>query len=621
MDHAAIIGAVGKVPTSVLNRIASALSQPVADVTVRIASVFGDHIRMTMEMCSIVKTIASDEKPINLREIYVNLDLLSSGRLYKDYTLATREGAIARLVIKGTAGAGKTMLMKYLALETFGNSERIPIFINLRELASPREKSFIRSIYELCTPDRGANYGLFNAALHAGLFSFFFDGLDEINPAYQAEIFQQMHRFPVDFPKTRVTISSRPETETSSFSVFTELRMEKLSREQAVEIIEKTEFHDEEKKASFISKLKEGEFEESSTFLEIPLLCLLMFMTYADAGEIPVRAALFYEQAFDTLYSRHDTSKGPFRRIHRSGLQKDEFKKIFSLFCYRTLAEHLISFDNIELNSHLRRSAELEEISVDIDDLIRDLLESVCLLQRDGGKFHFIHRSFQEFFAASFLSNYRGPSEFEVFDRLMSDMLASKLPPLLFDLNRQLVERVWVLPALNDLVAELDESTSPFDALKAMVSIVQVQDSNGKLTGAVRGEAQVTAAKASALSSIYGEDEFPSLNWNFNGVRMYPEGYHSFRDYVEKSDKAPPMFKQQLSEERLQMERANRDRRSMSQYKINVWEIRLSEPGVKEWLLETEITKMVPRLRGAIFRLRPIVERRVNERNKLDILS
>ncbi|WCM27521.1 hypothetical protein NDN01_00875 [Sphingomonas sp. QA11] len=343
--------------------------------------------------------------------------------------------------------------------------------------------------------------------------------------------------------------------------------------------------------------------------------------SYADAGEIPTRAALFYDQAFDTLYSRHDTSKGPFRRIHRSGLHKDQFKRAFSLFCFRTLAEHLVSFDNIDLYNHLKRSAELEEIDVEIDELIRDCLESVCLLQRDGGKVHFIHRSFQEFFAANFLANYRGPNQFMIFDKLLSDILASRVPSLLKDLNNQLIEKAWVLPTLDSLIKQIDEASSPIDTILGIASGIQIQDSTGEFIGTVRGKEQIISSRTSALSTLYSNDRFSIDELSFHGIKAFPSNYQDFRDFVRNDRYAPDSLKKQLENEEKAMNQANRERKSMTQHRIVVWNVNLSDDGVKDWLETTSISTVIPKLRFEISKLNADISTRVSERESIDILS
>lgn len=617
-----ILGAFAKIAPSGISKIANLLKKPIDEIRVRITNVFSDHVRVSIERCSHVKTIISDEKPVLIDDIYVNLNLKDKSNKYTDEDLTNNIEKFSKLIIKGTAGSGKTMLMKYLTIKEFQRGERIPIFIDLRDIKSPREMSFIRSVFDLCTPDKSnSEYDIFNAGLNEGVFSFFFDGLDEINPEYQPDTFRQMQRFPIDYPRVKTVISSRPETETMGFSIFNELTLDDFNIDQSCQLIEKTNYHDITKKELFLSKLRSGEFSDRETFTKIPLLCLLMFMTFSDAGEVPERAALFYDQAFDTLYSRHDSSKGPFRRIHRSSLQKDQFRRVFRIFCYRTLVSHLISFDNIQIFRHLSRSLEIESLDCNVDDLKRDCLESVCLLQRDGGKIYFIHRSFQEYFAADFLANYRGANQFEIFDKVLNGTTATILPSLLKDIDIAVFEQIWILPTIEKLQDLMKGKSKKNTPIEKMIGNIQVMDSDGTIISKFyMGEDSIFSV-IGILAELYDSSEFPLPQLRFNNVKAYPENYGSFRDFVKQSASAPQEFKIQLEKETNLIRMANETRKSMTQHIINIWEIDMNQNDAKRWLKSLIIPDIIPEIRIALITLHKIVCDRVEKRSKLNILE
>ena len=53
----------------------------------------------------------------------------------------------------------------------------------------------------------------------------------------------------------------------------------------------------------------------------------------------------------------------------------------------------------------MRRAFDFEDKDVSLaDSFLRDLLKSVCVMQIEGVEYTFTHRSFQEYFAAYFIS-------------------------------------------------------------------------------------------------------------------------------------------------------------------------------------------------------------------------
>jgi hypothetical protein len=59
---------------------------------------------------------------------------------------------------------------------------------------------------------------------------------------------------------------------------------------------------------------------------------------------------------------------------------------------------------------------------------------------RDGLNLHFIHRSFQDYFAAIYLLRYRGPDVFKTFDRVISDLWIGNVVEMVADIDLQTLE-------------------------------------------------------------------------------------------------------------------------------------------------------------------------------------
>lgn len=78
------------------------------------------------------------------------------------------------------------------------------------------------------------------------------------------------------------------------------------------------------------------------------------------------------------MYSKHDATKAGYKRELKSNLSYDELVLVF-------------------------KKRRVSRIDYDIESYIYDLVNSLCVLYKDGLNYKFAHRSFQEYFEAVFL--------------------------------------------------------------------------------------------------------------------------------------------------------------------------------------------------------------------------
>ncbi len=168
---------------------------------------------------------------------------------------------------------------------------------------------------------------------------------------------------------------------------------------QVVSLVEAIEF-DPIVKKKFVTQIKISLCDKHNDFISRPLLATMMLLTYSSFAEIPDRIHVFYDQAFDTLFSRHDVTKEAFKRKRHTSYPIDEFKRIFGVFCLVTYIEQETDFTDATIRENLKKAGKIARVAIDADDFLRDLMDAVCVLQRDGLSIVFSHRSFQEYFCA-----------------------------------------------------------------------------------------------------------------------------------------------------------------------------------------------------------------------------
>lgn len=204
------------------------------------------------------------------------------------------------------------------------------------------------------------------------------------------------------FPENYYFLSSRPFTDFIEFQRFTVFSVLPFEKEQAIALTSRLPF-DSETKQRFALALENGLFDEHESFASNPLLLTLMLLMYDNYAEIPDKLHLFYEKAFETLYNKTYATESADRRIFKSKLSFDPFRSVFAYFCSISYFKHKIEFSRDEMMEYLTKASKTLDKFVS-EDYLDDLLNSVCVMYKDGLSYVFTHRSFQEYFTAFFIS-------------------------------------------------------------------------------------------------------------------------------------------------------------------------------------------------------------------------
>ena len=279
----------------------------------------------------------------------------------------------------------------------------IPVFIELKDLNSVDGEYEISDFVFQRLYDLGSTIKkeYMNYALQSGCFLFLLDGYDEVASNKKDIFFKKFDSFCDRYSNNFFILSSRPYSEFVEFQRFSVLTLCSLSKAQAISLIEKIEF-DIEIKQRFKNALSEYLYDKHESFASNPLLLSIMLLTFDNYAEIPEKLHLFYDNAFETLYSKHDATKAGYRRELRSNLSYDSFKRIFSYFCFMTYFHGKFELSHDEIVSTLKKISK-SVISFSPEDYIFDLTNSICVIYKEGLNYKFTHRSFQEYFTAIFL--------------------------------------------------------------------------------------------------------------------------------------------------------------------------------------------------------------------------
>lgn len=355
--------------------------------------------------------------------------------------------------------------MKHLFINELEKKDLIPIFIELKDLNDiDNEYNISDFVFDkLYNLGSEINKEYLEYALQSGCFLFLLDGYDEVISDKKNSFLKKLTDFCDRYSNNYFIISSRPYSEFVEFQRFTILTLCPLSKNQALSLINKIEF-DMNIKERFSKSLDESLYNNHRSFASNPLLLNIMLLTYDNYAEIPEKLHLFYANAFDTLYSKHDATKGGYKRELKSKLSFDSFKKVFSNFCFITYFQGKMEFSYDDLVAFMKKS-KINNLEFDIDAMIDDLINSVCVICKDGLNYRFTHRSFQEYFTAVFLK--------ELSDESLKKMgleLIKKDPyratddsvfSMLYDMSEERTEQNIILPLLE--LIEKDCQTDKYD--------------------------------------------------------------------------------------------------------------------------------------------------------------
>lgn len=252
-------------------------------------------------------------------------------------------------------------------------------------------------------------------------------------------------------------VTSREFPEIESIRGFESFQTRPLKIKEAISILKKLDY-DEQVRDALIDLIENESSRKHDYFLQNPLMVTIMLLTFDQSKDIPTKRSALYRRAFEALYERHDASKGIFKRDHHAGLPMDEFEKIFSTFCFGTYTNGLSDFPETQLVPLFREACTIANIDENPEDIARDASESACLIVKEGHDFVFCHRTFQEYFTAVYLRDYRGEDISQLYDLAMSRGQGENVIEFIYEMDKHAFEVHYVIPRLKNIVASISKS-------------------------------------------------------------------------------------------------------------------------------------------------------------------
>ena len=311
----------------------------------------------------------------------------------------------SKVLITGIGGMGKTILLKHLCVNAIETGYKIPIFISLRWFNNIKigKVPLEELIYErLRINGFTLDYKYFLYSLDGDKYVFLLDGYDELSNVKRKLVTNKITDFTTKYSGNSFIMTSRPVEQIYCWDEYRILELCPMLKGQVVNLIRRLDF-DNTTKEQFIKELNQGLYEKYERFTSIPLTLSILFITYVLNTTIPETLQEFYETAFDTLLYRHDQMKEGYERVLKSKLNRHEFRKVFIRFCFMTYFKDVYSFSGAHLIDCLYAASDKSQ-PLDLYSYKEDLVDVTCMLVREGREYVFLHRSFQEYFAAYYVS-------------------------------------------------------------------------------------------------------------------------------------------------------------------------------------------------------------------------
>ncbi|CEN87361.1 NACHT domain-containing protein [Paraclostridium sordellii] len=374
---------------------------------------FTEYIERSYKKNLYINTIVFKNQQKTIDDLYIPLTVKKSESIdgcndkfievyidkYKDEFIP----AYKKILLVDSAGMGKSTIMKYLYLSAIRQNKGIPILIELRKLSG--DTSIVKFIMNEINGIRvNFNEDEIRELVERGDFIFFFDGYDEISNESKSVVTDNIQEFISKSGNNSFIISSRDENELNSFGDFQRFDVKRLEEEEVYKLIYKYDNNGDLSK-ELVDKLKtEDNLRLINEFLDNPLMVSLLYKAFEYKKTIPYKKHIFYRQVYDALFEDHDMSKGgAYVHYKKSKLDIEDFHKIVRYIAFNTVSKG-VNYQRETLISIIDNAKEnIIGIEFKPSDLIYDLTHSVPIFIKEGNQYRWVHKSFQDYFAASYI--------------------------------------------------------------------------------------------------------------------------------------------------------------------------------------------------------------------------
>lgn len=250
---------------------------------------------------------------------------------------------------------------------------RVPVFVELRQFNSFDGDLTSLIVQTLKDHKFGMDAEYITQAFEMGHFILFLDGYDEVAHPHRQRVKSAVFDFVRVYNQNAVILTSRPEPELEGWQTFSILEVAPLTLRKAHSLVEKLPF-DSKLKETFLRDLRKDLYRKHESFLSNPLLLSIMLLSYGQSASIPNKLSVFYNQAYEALFERHDVLKDGFRRQMLTPLDIQDFARLFAAFSLQTYDSRKIEFSHTEALEYIESSRDIAGVACNKEDFLNDLI-------------------------------------------------------------------------------------------------------------------------------------------------------------------------------------------------------------------------------------------------------
>nr|WP_309112434.1 NACHT domain-containing protein [Saccharothrix sp.] len=317
-----------------------------------------------------------------------------------------------RVLLRGSAGAGKTTFLRWLAL-TAARDGLVPFFVPLRQFADgplPTPERILDTTAPVLAEEKPDRWVV--GRFRDGRALLLVDGIDELGSERRAEAAQWLEDLVAAYPDARYVVSTRPSAVDENWlggARFTTYDLLPMSAEGVRDFL--TAWHDAARaeQPDFTAWLDECEHSLAETLAtradlrklaSSPLLCGLLCALHQDGGmHLPRDRKSLYDAALDLLLVRWHEQRGVHVDRDRFGFSKEEQLVVLQRFAYSLVRNSRQLVAKSEAHQWIGSAMRgLRPHDAEPSQVLQRFLERTGLLRESlHGDVQFVHRTFRDY--------------------------------------------------------------------------------------------------------------------------------------------------------------------------------------------------------------------------------
>lgn len=357
----------------------------------------------SIEKIGLVKTLFTGaEKPVEISTFFYLPFITTTQGIIRIHSIDEVQTDHS-ILIEATVGQGKSILMRYLALNEVAKNSRIPIFIELKNISKDKNLHTLIKEKILAWTSSDLTEEQIKFILRSRKVSLFLDAFDEVSKDYIPNTLTYIENLANNYSELKLIVSSRPEHDIKFSNYFETIQVNSYDREDQKALINIL-VEDPEARVTLLNSI-ENSSPEIQKLLTTPLMIGLYIKKFNTDFSPPENITSFYKNIFEVVATTHDRTKGGYTRQASSSLKQDKLEQIFERFCFECYKLDKTSFERKEVIDILENTLSRLRIGdCSGSQILDDFCDYLCLIVRDGLKFTFIHRSIYEYYVALFFS-------------------------------------------------------------------------------------------------------------------------------------------------------------------------------------------------------------------------